>query len=163
MEIRHFRPIVSLRALAFTDGETSCYSIKEHLTKKRADFRVMPDRHFSITETDLLWNSMTSFENKIFMRQQIFKSTPDPFVGTEHSMKFARLGVLGPSDNSLHNWFAESLLYIRLLLNVIIKRVCLREKNEGGRRSRSFIASCRILDFIAVITDPPSAGIYRAF
>lgn len=46
MEIRHFRPIVSLRALALADGETSCYSISMQRAKKRADFRVTSDWHF---------------------------------------------------------------------------------------------------------------------
>lgn len=41
---------------------------KEHLTKKRADFRVTPRRHVSITETDLLRNSIASFENEISTR-----------------------------------------------------------------------------------------------
>lgn len=87
MEIRHFRPIVSLRALAFANGETSCYSISmQRAFNEEARRFSCQAEHFSITDTDLLRNSMTRFEKEPSIREQIsssLKLTSDLSV-TEH-------------------------------------------------------------------------------
>lgn len=71
MEIRHFRPIVSLRALAFTDTRTVKLLVtqsvcKERLTKKRAP--IFARR----TDTSRLRRSISAFRNS-FMRASITK------------------------------------------------------------------------------------------
>lgn len=53
MEIRHFRPIVSLRALAFADGETSRYSISMQRAFNEEARRFSRNaEHFSITDSE---------------------------------------------------------------------------------------------------------------
>lgn len=71
---------------------------KERLTKKHADFRVMLDRHFSITETDLLWNSMTDVSKIKFWCVSKFLS-PHLIPLWPNGPRHSRGWVLGPSDD----------------------------------------------------------------
>lgn len=83
MEIRHFRPIVSLRALAFADGETSCYSISMQRAFNEEARRF--SRHAALTLIDYGNWSVAKFDDEF--RERNFdawtnfsfslKSTPD--------------------------------------------------------------------------------------
>jgi len=76
MEIRHFRPIVSLRALAFANGETSCYSISMQRVFNEEARRFL--RHAALTLIDygnwFVAKFDDEFQNEISMREQIFHS-----------------------------------------------------------------------------------------
>lgn len=133
MEIRHFRPIVSLRALAFADGETSCYSISmQRVFNEEARRFSRYAEHFSIT--DPLRNSMTNFEKKNFPSLREQTSSSLKLIMTEHAFH----GIRDPRSSwrSLDTCIidlcrAEPLL---LLLNVIVKRVAAREKRRQPKK-----------------------------